>query len=87
MRKKFNVAIVGGGIGGCMAAIKLITNRIPISDADTSIQLFEKRDKLLSGLPFCHLHSGGFLYPMINIEECIELLNHSLEFATFFHDC
>jgi hypothetical protein len=81
MKKKFNISVIGGGIGGCMAAI--MASKIPNAD----VQLFEKKDKLLAGLPFCHLHSGGFLYPMINHEECIELLNHSLEFANFFNEC
>lgn len=81
MKKKFSIAIVGGGIGGCTAAIKASELK------DVEVHLFEKKAKLLSGLPFCHLHSGGFLYPMINLQDCIQLLNHSLDFATLFSDC
>lgn len=75
------IAVIGGGIGGILASIKLSENPY------YNISLFEKEDELLTGPPYCHLHSGGFLYPSLPLEECKELLIHSLLFANFFSDC
>lgn len=75
-----NICIIGGGIGGCVTAIKLSNN------ADYKISLFEKDSELLN-LPYCHLHAGGFLYPQLPLDECKELLIHSLLFANFFKNC
>lgn len=76
-----NIGIIGGGIGGCLSAIQLSKN------SKHHITLFEKNKDILTGGPWCHLHAGGMLYPTIPLDECKELLNHSLLFAEFFSDC
>ncbi len=45
------VAIIGGGIAGVTSAILL----------KEDITLFESKNSLISGPPFCHLHAGGNL--------------------------
>lgn len=75
------VAIIGGGISGIMTAIKLSKN------SNINIDLYEERNKILDSLPYCHLHAGGFLYPMISLLECKELLYDSLLFAEYFEKC
>jgi len=77
----YRIAVIGGGIGGVHTAIKLA------SDSDTQIDIYEQRGKLLDNSPYCHLHAGGFLYPVLSIHECQELLNSCLEFAEEFGDC
>ena len=74
------IAIVGGGIAGVMAAIKIA------QEINTEIHLFEKNGKLLQGGPWCHLHAGGMLYPMISKDDALELLYDSLSFALFFQE-
>jgi hypothetical protein len=75
------IAIIGGGISGVTSAIKLAKNK------QNEIHLYEKRDYLLKGPPYCHLHAGGILYPEISIKDAQELLDNSLEFANYFRDC
>jgi len=74
------IAIRGGGIGGTTAALKLLER---YGDA-IEIDLFEKRDDILRGPPFCHLHLGGMLYPDLPFEECKSLFDHSFEFMKEF---
>lgn len=74
------IAIVGGGIAGVMAAVKIA------QEIDTEIHLFEKNNHLLQGGPWCHLHAGGMLYPMISKDDALELLYDSLNFALFFQE-
>jgi hypothetical protein len=75
------IAIIGGGISGVTSAIKLSKNK------NNEIYLYEKRDCLLQGPPYCHLHAGGILYPEISIEDAQELLSNSIDFANYFSDC
>ena len=75
----YKVAIVGGGVSG--ATLSMILDRVKIKNS-----LFEKRESLISGPPFCHLHSGGNLYPDIPDSECLKLLEQSIEFARFYPD-
>lgn len=79
--KSKDIYIIGGGISGCLTAIELSKYK------HLNIHLFEKENDLLTGSPFCHLHAGGMLYPMISIEESKQLLYDSLEFAQMFNDC
>lgn len=67
----FTVGIVGGGVAGSTAALKL---------ADMGIQalLFEAGESLVSGPPICHLHAGGNLYREISEQQCIALLEQSI---------
>lgn len=76
-----DIGIIGGGIGGCLSAINLSKN------SKYNITLFEKNIDILMGGPWCHLHAGGMLYPMISLDECKQLLKHSLLFAEFFSNC
>ena len=68
------VAVIGGGVAGVSASLLL----------DEDITLFESRDSLISGPPFCHLHAGGNLYPDISTKECLQLLEESIEFLRLY---
>lgn len=74
------VIIIGGGISGVTSAIELAKNGI-------NVDLYEKRNCLLRGSPYCHLHAGGVLYPDISLKDGQELLYDSLQFAKEFSDC
>ena len=74
------VAIVGGGVAGASAA--LILSKLGIE-----ISLFEAKNSLVSGPPFCHLHAGGNLYPDITDKERVQLLKESIEFAQYYPFC
>ncbi len=71
------IAIVGGGIAGSTAALYL-------GKLGLDVTLFEKKPSLISGPPFCHLHAGGNLYREIPDEECITLLNQSIDLLKFY---
>ena len=71
------VAIIGGGIAGSTMALLL-------GRANIQTTLFEQRDSLISGPPFCHLHAGGNLYPDISDKQCIKLLHQSIDFAKLY---
>lgn len=70
-KNSFTVGIVGGGVAGSTAALKL---------AGLGIQtvLFEAGPSLVNGPPICHLHAGGNLYREISIQQCITLLEQSI---------
>jgi hypothetical protein len=75
------IAVIGGGISGVISSIKLAR------DKTNTIHLYEKRNYLLKGPPYCHLHAGGILYPEISIEDAQKLLSDSIDFANYFSDC
>lgn len=79
MEKGLRVGIIGGGVSGAVTALQL-------SDLGINNILFEKKENLVSGPPFCHLHAGGNLYPEIPLEECKTLLKQSIEMARLFPD-
>jgi len=79
MKKVLSVGIIGGGVSGAVTALQM-------SDLGISNLLFEKKENLVSGPPFCHLHAGGNLYPEIPLEECKTLLKQSIEMARLFPD-
>lgn len=79
MKKGLRVGIIGGGVSGAVTALQL-------SDLGIHNHLFEKKENLVSGPPFCHLHAGGNLYPEIPLEECKILLKQSIEMARLFPD-
>ncbi len=79
MTKRFTVGIVGGGVSGAVTALQL-------SDLEINNIVFEKKENLVSGPPFCHLHAGGNLYPEIPLKECKTLLKQSIEMARMFPD-
>ncbi|KII75979.1 FAD-dependent oxidoreductase [Vibrio renipiscarius] len=66
------VAVIGGGIAGATTALHLAEQGI-------HIDLIEKNDSLVCGPPICHLHAGGNLYREISVEQCIELLEQSID--------
>ncbi len=74
---KAKVAIVGGGIAGATAALYL-------GEIGLEVILFEKNKSLVSGPPFCHLHAGGNLYREISDEQCMTLLQQSIDLLRFY---
>jgi hypothetical protein len=71
------IAIIGGGISGSTAALYL-------ANIGLDVTLFEKKESLISGPPFCHLHAGGNLYPNIPDDECVTLLHQSIDLLRFY---
>jgi hypothetical protein len=71
------VAIIGGGIAGSSIALHL-------AQLGVEAELFEARDSLVSGPPFCHLHAGGNLYREIDDAQCIKLLEQSIDFIKLY---
>jgi L-2-hydroxyglutarate oxidase LhgO len=72
-----NIAVIGGGVAGATAALYL-------SKIGLNVTLFEKNDTLISGPPFCHLHSGGNLYREISDEQRVTLLHQSIDLLKFY---
>lgn len=72
-----SVAIIGGGVAGATVAMHL-------AELGVDVTLIEKGASLVSGPPICHLHAGGNLYREISTEQCIELLEQSIETARLF---
>ena len=79
MSKIYQVAIIGGGISGSVTALQLAKYNV-------DSVLFEQRDGLVHGPPFCHLHAGGNLYPEISLEQCKQLMRQSIDSARFFSE-
>lgn len=77
MSKIYEVGIIGGGISGTVTALQLANSGI-----DTV--LFEQKESVINGPPFCHLHAGGNLYPDISDEQCRLLMKQSIEMARLF---
>lgn len=75
------IAIIGAGISGITSAIKLAQNK------NNHVHIYEKRNCILKGPPYCHLHAGGILYPEISIKDAQQLLDDSILFADYFKDC
>ena len=71
------IAIIGGGVAGATSALYL-------SSLGLQVTLFEKNDSLISGPPFCHLHSGGNLYREISDDQCVTLLHQSIDLLKFY---
>ncbi len=66
------IAILGGGVAGSTIALRL-------AELGISSTLIEKSDSLVNGPPICHLHAGGNLYREISDDQCISLLQQSIE--------
>ncbi|MBV7439932.1 FAD-dependent oxidoreductase [Weeksellaceae bacterium TAE3-ERU29] len=77
MVKKHTIAIVGGGVSGATTAIRL-------GELGISTILLEKKESLVNGPPFCHLHAGGNLYPDISDDQCLKLMEQSIEMAKLY---
>ena len=63
-KDKISVAIIGAGVAGSTAALYF-------GQLGLNVTVFEKESSLVSGPPFCHLHTGGNLYPEISDEQCL----------------
>lgn len=72
-----NVGIIGGGVSGVVIALELAKHNVKTI-------LFEQKESLVNGPPFCHLHAGGNLYPDISDEQCRILMKQSIEMARMF---
>jgi len=77
MNKIYNVGIIGGGVSGVVTALELAKYGV-----DTI--LFEQKESVVNGPPFCHLHAGGNLYPDISDEQCRILMKQSIDMARLF---
>jgi len=66
------VAIIGGGVAGSTIALRFAELGI-----DTT--LIEKGPSLVNGPPICHLHAGGNLYRELPEEQCLTLLQQSID--------
>lgn len=77
MSKIYSVGIIGGGVSGAVTALQLAKYGIDNI-------LFEQRESLVNGPPFCHLHAGGNLYPDISDQQCKVLMRQSIEMARLF---
>ena len=73
------IAVIGAGIAGIGVGIYL-------QNLGVDVDIFEKKDSLVSGPPMCHLHAGGNLYPEISDEQCLTLLKESIELLRFFQN-
>ncbi len=71
------IAIIGGGVAGA-------TTSLYLSQIGMNVTLFEQNENLISGPPFCHLHSGGNLYREIPDSQCITLLKESIDLVRFY---
>ncbi len=74
------IAIIGGGVAGSTIALRFAELGI-----DTS--LIEKGDSLVNGPPICHLHAGGNLYREISDEQCLTLLQQSIDTVKVYPLC
>ncbi|PKI16500.1 FAD-dependent oxidoreductase [Colwellia sp. 12G3] len=66
------IAIIGGGVAGSTIALRF-------AELGLNTTLIEKGPSLVNGPPICHLHAGGNLYREICDEQCITLLQQSID--------
>ncbi len=66
------VGIVGGGVAGSTAALRL-------AELGVEVVLFEQGPSLVNGPPMCHLHAGGNFYREISDQQCLTLLHQSID--------
>ncbi|PSJ45590.1 FAD-dependent oxidoreductase [Zobellella endophytica] len=66
------VGILGGGMAGATAALRL-------ADMGINTLLIEAGNGLINGPPICHLHAGGNLYREIGDDQCLALLRQSID--------
>lgn len=77
MNDIYSVGIIGGGVSGVVIALQL-------AELGINNVLFEQKNNVVNGPPFCHLHAGGNLYPDISDEQCRILMKQSIEMARLF---
>ncbi len=78
--KSKRIGIIGGGIAGSTIALRL-------AELGINVTLFEEGSSLVNGPPVCHLHAGGNLYPEISNEQCLTLLQQSIETIKVYPHC
>lgn len=78
--KTSSVAIIGGGVAGSTIALRL-------AELGIKVTLIEQGDSLVNGPPICHLHAGGSFYRDISDEQCLTLLNQSIDMINAFPQC
>jgi hypothetical protein len=66
------IAIIGGGVAGSTIALRF-------AELGLDTTLIEKGPSLVNGPPICHLHAGGNLYREISDEQCLTLLQQSID--------
>lgn len=71
-QRPFRVGVLGGGVAGATAALRL-------ADLGINTLLIEASNGLLNGPPICHLHAGGNLYREISDAQCLTLLRESID--------
>ena len=76
-RSSLSVGIIGGGIAGSTIALRL-------AELGIKVDIFEQGTSLVNGPPICHLHAGGNLYREISDEQCITLLQQSIDSLKVF---
>ncbi|WP_019029257.1 FAD-dependent oxidoreductase [Colwellia piezophila] len=72
LSSKAKVAIIGGGVAGSTIALRF-------AELGLDTTLIEKGPSLVNGPPICHLHAGGNLYREICDEQCLTLLQQSID--------
>lgn len=72
-----HVAVIGAGVAGSTAALRL-------AELGVQVTLLEQGSDVVNGPPFCHLHAGGNLYPEISDQQCIALLEQSVDTASVY---
>jgi len=71
------VGIIGGGVAGATIALRL-------AELGVNVTLLEKGPSLVNGPPICHLHAGGSFYREITDEQCLTLLQQSIDMISVF---
>lgn len=71
------IGIIGGGIAGSTIALRL-------AELGIQVELFEEGKSLVNGPPICHLHAGGNLYREISDQQCLTLLQESIDTLRIF---
>ncbi|QUJ70565.1 FAD-dependent oxidoreductase (plasmid) [Photobacterium sp. GJ3] len=66
------IGVIGGGMAGSTIALRL-------AEQGFAVSLFEAGPSLVNGPPICHLHAGGNLYRDISDQQCLQLLEQSIE--------
>ena len=66
------IAIIGGGVAGSTIALRF-------AELGLDATLIEKGPSLVNGPPICHLHAGGNLYREICDQQCLTLLQQSID--------
>lgn len=78
--ENIKIAILGGGIGGCMAAL-ILSKKFP----DVSIFIFEKNKNLLLGTSNCTPGRMGLGFHYIHSESALTYLHQTLDFVKYFN--